>query len=207
VSLTAEQVYARATTALSQAPSVQVTGQTDSAQPPSTDFVLHFQGKDSAASLRIGAEDVEVRIVDETRYIETNGAVWSDLGLSSYAPRFANRWLEFPPGTATLLGGFQTLTSSLLAWGGRIDAARIIFAGFTPTGRPAMVSVDGLACYALSSPTGQRLFVNESDFRPVSYVGAPPKLDTTHFTYSKQSNGPEAPASPTLLPRAPRVVG
>lgn len=70
-----------------------------------------------------------------------------------------------------------------------------------------MVSVDGLACYALSSPTGQRLFVNESDFRPVSYVGAPPKLDTTHFTYSKQSNGPEAPASPTLLPRAPRVVG
>lgn len=207
LSLTSLQVYVRATGALSLALTVEVSGRTNSAQSPATDFVVHFHGNDSSATLRMGAEVVEIRIVDGVRYVETNSAVWTDLGISSYAPQLANRWLEFPPGTPTLLGGLSTLASSWLAWGERSAATRIVFAGFEPSGRPGLASVDGIACYELTSPAGQRLLVAKSDFRPVLYIGSASQLDTIHFSYPSRFSSPKAPPSPSTLPPAPHLVG
>jgi len=204
--ISAREAYAKAVAALTEANRVEVVGSTLTRATPAVRFDVRFDGSNAAATLRIGGEEVDVRLVGGARYLETNTAVWSDLGLSSYAAQYANRWLEFPPGPAALLGGLTTVTSAWLMWIDRSAVTRTVFADFVPTGTAVRASAHGVTGLRLSS-SGEQLYVSQADFRPLLFLWNAGISTVFHYPSAAELPQVSAPTSPVLQPRPPRTSG
>ncbi len=204
---TGSQAYARALAALAHAPRVGAVGSTLGGSQQSVRFEVGFDGSDSSATLHTGAELVDVRVVDKTRYLETNTAVWTELGLSSYSAHYADRWFAFPAGPPALLGGMTTVVSGWLDWAVRSRASQTIFAGFVPTGSTVRARVGGISCLRITSANGQQLYVAGADFRPVRYVAGARAETQFRYPSSTQTLLTLAPTSASVLPPAPHTAG
>jgi hypothetical protein len=200
-------LYNLALSALEHAPAAEFTGSTTPAGQPAVKFDVQFTGSASAATLRIGAEVIDVRIVNGVRYLRTNPAVWADLGLSSYAGQFADHWFAFRSGPPAIMGGFTTMTSSWLDWVMRTRLTHTVFANFVPTGAVTTATAHGTQCYVVTSEAGGRLYVSTRSDRPVEYAGGADGTGAAHFSYPTSPPSMTEPAPVSTLPPAPRTSG
>lgn len=196
--LSAQQLYDKAMSVLASAHAVTVSGSYAYDAPTPDVFDLRFVGEDGSGTIREGKAVWTAMIVRGSRYLKTNNAFWTDIGMGGYVPELADKWLYFVSGGDELpyVGGASSIVYSAIdAWVVRDTSSHQLLGGIDPVGRTAARTIDGIHCLKITSSSGSVLYVAGSDARPVEFVGGGKETGTIRFAYP--SPAPSLPSAPS----------
>lgn len=193
--LSANEILAKATAALKAAKSVRIKGQVSEGSE-SVELDLAYSGDDSAGTIALSGQRIELRRIGKTAYIRGSRGFWTANGGEAYAQLLTGKWLKAPV-TDRRYGPIAELTDLDKAAGGILKPDGEI----TKADRKTVAGVEAIGLVQKGTGGGTLYVATTGEPYPLQLVSGPQvkgKGTIQFVDYGKAVTVPEPPADTVI---------